>query len=250
MPFDQLSLSDLKLGLADLLDRHGAELDATRAGALFGPSLRERHKAIQAIPEALIGGTPLADQLRRGDVTHDGFGGAVYFLVEAYLRAPSTAPALLEALTTVRLAFVPELAALQASYPDEAAAAHDHRKHLKKHLGVLRSVPLAEGLTLADWVTSFLDAGDALGALLRARGDLTPASRKSAATERSATVGLLNQFRAGLACEFPPGSKKLAAFDRALFGYFDTLEAHRAAGATTPVRAPDPSPPAPENPTP
>ena len=84
-----LTLSDLKLGIGDLLSRRVETVRATRCGAIYEPLLRASLDAIHALPAATFGSRPLSDQLSETDVVHDGFGNAVWYLTEAYLRLPT-----------------------------------------------------------------------------------------------------------------------------------------------------------------
>ena len=239
-----LTLSDLKLGIGDLLSRRVETVRATRCGAIYEPLLRASLDAIHALPAVTFGSRPLSDQLSETDVVHDGFGNAVWYLTEAYLRLPTATKKQRAAAQRIRDVFVPSLASLQASYADEAQAALDHRPKLDELRADLELFPVA-GATLAAWVDGQLKAGVKLDELLRARADAAPGSRKEAATLRSKAIGQLQRFRDALADERDVNRKLDADLEARLFGYIDQLAAMRDRGGSpgeedAPVDPPNP----------
>jgi hypothetical protein len=235
--FRVLNLSDLKLGLDDLLTkRHGA-LVQSNVGKSYEAMLAHRRDAIDALPPAL-GGKPLADALSAADTDHDGFGGAIYYLTEAYLRLPAAAPGVLDAVRRVRAALIPELDQLRDSYADEAEAAIRRKAELPDLKADLELIPVAGGGSLHDWAVAFLGAGEKLSALLSQRADVDTNGRKGAQHLRSETVGMLNRLRNAIADETRVG-KLPKDLDAQIFGYLDDLEAQRAAA----LRAPKPAKP-------
>lgn len=175
---------------------------------------------------------------------HDGFGNAVWYLTEAYLRLPTATKKQRAAAQRIRDVFVPSLASLQASYADEAQAALDHRPKLDELRADLELFPVA-GATLAAWVDGQLKAGVKLDELLRARADAAPGSRKDAATLRSKAIGQLQRFRDALADERDVNPKLDADLEARLFGYIDQLAAMRDRGGSpgegdAPVDPPNP----------
>lgn len=227
-----LTLLDLKLGLADLLDKRRAALRGSAAGKNYEPMLAKKLEAIEALPPAILGGKALAAELDETDTEHDGLGAAIWHTTEAYYRSPRTSPEILDAAGRIRAEFIPTLLDLQASYADEADAAIARKKTLSRHKADLKLFPVAEGETLLDWVTAFLDAGERLNTLLSERADMPQASRKGAGSLRSATIGLLNRLRAGLADELAHDPKLPRDLDARVFGYFDQLHGPRLTAAT------------------
>ncbi len=247
MGMRSLTLSDLKLGISDLLSRRVETVRATRCGAIYEPLLRASLDAIQALPAATFGSRPLADQLSETDVTHDGYGSAVWFLTEAYLRLPSATKEQRAAAQRIRETFVPSIASLQASYADEAQAAIERRPQVKELREDLALLPVAGG-SLSTWVDGQLKAGAKLDELLRARANAAPGSRKPAATLRSKAVGQLQRFRDALVDERDANPELGDDLDARIFGYLDQLAAMRektgpAVEESDPVDPP--APPAP-----
>src|SRR4051794_23815019 len=100
------TLGDVGLFLKDLFeskDKHKL-LVQTKAGALYGPLLAAKKKEIEALPPALVGGgRPLADRLGSEDALHDGYGAAIWHLIQAYRALPDlddTLRASIERLST------------------------------------------------------------------------------------------------------------------------------------------------------
>ena len=224
-----LTLGDMKLGLHDLLDKRSEALLSTQAGAMYAPMLAGRRKAIDALPPALTGGAPLADQLAAADEEHDGFGAAMWFLIEAYQRAPGSSAALIAAADRIRQGFIPALGDLQQSYATEADAALTRAPLLKSYKADLELFPVAGG-TLHDWAAGFLAAGTHLHDLLSDRADeASSPTRKDAAGLRADALGLVSRLRAALADEVKHDKKLPRDLDAQLFGYLDQLAATRGA---------------------
>lgn len=238
-----LTLTHLKLGLRDLLDKRGVDLAKSKSGAFHTDDLQEHLDAIDALPPVLTGGTPLTAELDLVDTKHDGFGGAIYYATEIYVHLPDADPGVVATAARIRQAFVPELAELQAAYAIEADRAADRRPLLKSMKADLQSIPVAGGGTLLDVASSFLDAGDELDELLSNRADALPrGSRKQAASLRSTTIGLLNRLRADLVNEVRKNPKLPRDLETRVFGYFDTLGDMHASGAAKPAPKPVPAP--------
>lgn len=225
---NNLTLGDMNLGLANLLTERKSHVDACAAGLLYGPMLAEKRAAIEALPEALRGGRPLAESLAQVDDEHDGFGGALWAYTEAVLLAPSSTAEQRAAAQRIRDAFIASKAILQDSYAEEAVAAKNHRARLTERKADLQLFPVPGGKTLFDWAESFLDKGDALDDLLnqRASAEVGQGARKLAGQLRSETLGLLYQFRASVRSEIT--YKKLSAdLEGHIFAYLDELSSRR-----------------------
>jgi len=106
-----------------------------------------------------------------------------------------------------------------------------------------------ESATLLAWASAFVQAGDDIDALLRARADIQNTSEDASVTAplRSATIGLLGRFRDALRDEIEEeGSALPKDHEAKLFAYLDELAVNRATPTT---HAPDaPTPPADPNP--
>jgi len=244
-----LKLRDLKLGLHDLFEKRHADLVKSKAGKFHEPTLIEQRDAIDALPPALTGGKPLADEIDALDGTHDGHGAVIFFMTEVYLRSPTADPAIVDAAKRIRDEFIPNLGELSASYVTEAERAMERRPLLKSMKVDLQLFPLAGGGTLLDTATAFLDAGESLHEKLSDRADMLQGSRKKAAALRPATIGALNRFRADLVREIKKDPKLPRDLEQKVFGYFDTLEGmHAAPPKAEPKPAPPAAPAAPEGP--
>jgi hypothetical protein len=240
-----LTLTDVNLGIRDLLDKRNADLLLTKAGKYYHPLLEEQRDALDALPTALTGGAPFAAELDLIDARHDGYGGTIYFVTEVYLRLPDAPAAIVEAARRIRLAFIPTLNELGASYPVEAERALERKPLLVSMKSDLLLFPMAGGGTLVDVATSYLAAGEEINDKLSSRADVPKGARKAAAQLRSSIVGLLGRLRADVLRELKKNSALPQDLEQKIFGYFDTLESmHQPAAAKATEEAP-PAPPAP-----
>lgn len=235
--FRLLNLSDLKLGLDDLHDKREKSLVSSATGKSYEPMLSTRRTAINALPAALTGGKPLAVELGEADVLHDGIGISVWYMTESYFRNPNTPTELLDAAKRIRAAFIPALLELSASYASEAEAAIKRQPLLKTLKADLKMFPIAGGLTMYDWVSDFLAAGQSLHEMLSNRADVDDTGRKDAGKLRTTTIGLLNRCRAALADEMDDNAKLPRNLDQQVFAYFDELETMRASAAAASAAA-------------
>lgn len=233
----RLKLTDILLGLRDLFDKRLADLRLTKSGNFYEPLLAEQLSAITALPRQLTGHTPLADELEAIDNIHDGYGGAVFFTTEAYLRLPGASKELVDAAQRIRRSFIPSLAELGASYAIEAERAMERKPLLESHREDLQRFPVAGYGTLYDVAKGFLNAGEQLHQLLGDRSDMSPNARKEATTLRSATVGLLTRFREDLVRELQRNPALPRDLEQRVFAYFDTLEKMQTR-STAPIGSP------------
>lgn len=218
-----LTLTDITLGLRDLLAERRADLRKSKAGKYYEPLLQEQLSAIAALPAAVAGGAPFAAEVDALDAEHDGYGTAIYFTTEVYLRLPHVAPAIVDAAARIRAGFIPTLSELGASYATEAERALGRKPLLASLKADLERFPVAGGGTLYDTATSFLDAGARIHELLGGRGDVPKGTRQEAAQIRSATVGMLSRLRADVTRELKKNARLPRDLDARIFGYFDTL---------------------------
>ena len=218
-----LTLRDLELGLRDLLGARRADLRKSKAGRYHDPMLQEQLAAIDALPAALRASAPNDAALDALDARHDGYGAAIYFTTEVYLRLPGAPSSVVDAAARIRAGFIPSLVELGASYATEAERARERLPLLTTLRRDLERFPMAGGGTLADTATAFLDAGQKLHDALAARPDVPPAFAKQAAAVRSATVGMLSRLRADVTAEVHKSRKLPRDLDARIFGYFDTL---------------------------
>jgi hypothetical protein len=246
-----ITLGSLSLGLDDLLTKRLAALQSFGAGAAAVKFLTARRDKIAALPAELTG-APLAAELAAADARHDGFGGALWFFTEAYLRLPGVSPAMVDAAKQIRAAFIPALDALQARYDVEAKAAKEHEPSLATLEAELAMFPVADIGTLYDVAAGFIAAGKEIDGYLSERADT--ADRKAAVVLRGEALSKLNRLREDLADALQDDPSLPADLDAQVFGYFDMLEKKDAEAAAegkkaaAKKKAPDaaPSPAAPD----
>jgi hypothetical protein len=227
--FRDLNLADLLIGLDDLFTTRHADFVSTKVGEAYAELLDGVRTQVNALPPALTGRLPLVEEISAVDGDHDGFGGAIYYMTEAYLRLPGVDPAVLAAVKRIRATFVPELDQLRSSYADEAAAAMERKPALKELESDLKLVPVAKGGSLYDWAVSFVGAGEKLGKLLSDRASADTGGRENARKLRTEAVGLLNRARAAIADQVSRKAGLSPELDAKIFGLFDELEEKRVA---------------------
>lgn len=219
-----IPLSALKIALADLFDKRIDALLASNAGKTYEPVLRDKKDRIEALPEALTGGRPLAEAMTEIDDHHDGYGAALWYMTEAYLRCPEVSAHTRKIIERIRSIFIPELEVIRAPYADEAEAAARNKNDLVEYESDLKAIPLADGKSLYDWCVGFVNKGEELGVLLSQRADLTAIGRVEASKLRAATVGTLGRLRAALADEMSVNPNLPTDLDAKIFGLFDELD--------------------------
>lgn len=165
---------------------------ASRRATSFVPFLTTRRNRITALPAELTG-LPQAEALAFTDRRHDGFGGAIYYFARGSFRLPDATPAMFEATTKIRAAFIPSLDLLQARYDVEAQAAVLNAPLVESLEAELMMFPVAPNATLHDVALAFVDEGKELGALLSQRADAK--DRKLAVQLRGETLAKLNRLR-------------------------------------------------------
>jgi hypothetical protein len=243
-----ITLPALKVALADLFDKRHDALLVSNAGKLYEPVLLDKKVRIEALPVALTGGKPFAEALNETDDVHDAFGGAIWYLTEAYLLWPDVSANVRGAIKRVRAAFIPDVDMLRAPYAEEIEAAVKHKADLVTFESDLKSIPIAEGLSLYDWCAGFVAQGEALGTLLSQRADVTGMGRVEAGKLRGATVGTLGRFRAALVDEMSVNPNLPADLEAQVFGYFDELNEMAANAAAARKKPASEAPPVPETP--
>ncbi|MFO0590179.1 MAG: hypothetical protein U0441_21735 [Polyangiaceae bacterium] len=231
-------LSELHLILPDLLTKKRHYYEHTSAGAIYIPLLEASQKAIDDLPVEITTGTVLAAELGQADVTHDGYGGAIWNFAAAYLKCPGVDEEVREAAERIRKQFIPALSQLKEPYAAEAKRAADREKTLGDHKADLQMFPVitAKGdkkSTLYDWVKAYIDAGRSLDALLSERADADYDSRAGAPALRTTILGQLGRMRTALSDEVAAKPKLSRTLVEDTFAYFDQMEAaaeKRAAG--------------------
>lgn len=239
-----LNLVSLKLGLPELLDKRLTDLLKTEAGKYYQPKLKEIRDGINALPAVFTGGLPHAEALQLADADHDGYGGALYFTTEVYLRLPNAAPEILAAAKHVRAELIPELDELTKPYAVEADKAIERKAKLPALKEALKLFPMAGGGTLFEVAKKFLDAGETIHELLSKRADSPKESRKEASALRSRAVGVLYRLRADLQDEVAGNPKLPRDMEHRIFGYLDTLHSMQPRSSAPAPAAPAPAAPA------
>ena len=228
----ELTLSDLKMGLGNLLDGQPQALTASAIGRTYGSLLAAKRDEIDALPAPLTEGLPLAGELSHADGVHDALGTAIWHLCTAYMEHPRVPPRVQDAASRCREALIPTLGALRKSYADEAAAALSRRAAISGMEADLNLFPVADGKTLLDWALAYIDQGERLHGLLAARADAVAAvdsqARRRAQELRVETVELLFHFRTSLADEMAADPTLPRDLDQRIFGFFDQLAKRRA----------------------
>jgi hypothetical protein len=122
----------------------------------------------------------------------------------------------------IRAAFITALDELQATYEVEAEAAKRQRTSLVDLKVELTMFPVAGGLTLLEWATQFIDAGEQLSTLLSRRADAK--ARTQATQIRMKTIGLLNRVRTAMLDEMREDPALPTTLEQDVFGYLDDME--------------------------
>jgi hypothetical protein len=255
-------LVDLVLGLSRLLDaarftsgEHAALsplLARSHAWQLVEPDLRELLATAEGLPEGLTR-TPFAEELGTADALFDGVGRSVRSVLDAHIDHPRVEPGMRALLVRLRDTFVPELSQFSATYLDEGRHARAVHKLLGAREADARSIPVAFGGTLYDWIADFVEQGltilDLLDRRALAVASVTKDDRRRASTLRATIIDALGTLRAGLDRE-SRRDPELAALAPALLGFFDMMEQTRtpASKSAPPLAEGGTEPEAPEQP--
>lgn len=221
-----LTLTQLKLGLRELVGPRWEELQRSPAGRFHGPALKRQLEQIEALPGALTGGEALASELDAADVLHDGYGAAIYFATEVAFCLPDATPEFKAAARRIRDALIPDLQELHAPYFVEADRAQARRPLLEQLEHDLRLFHVSGQGTLYDVAAKFLHAGDLLQELLSQRTDIPAVSRRKALDLRSRTAALLHRLREDLRLEAETDAS-IAGLEPRLFARFDAAAPQR-----------------------
>jgi hypothetical protein len=224
-----LTLFHIDLALRDLFETRKADLDLSVAGkVIYGPQLAEKRALVEALPSALKGGRPNAEQLADADARHDALGGGIWLYTEAVLTVPDVSEEARASAKRVRAAFLPERSQLADPYMEEAARAKRNRPRLSELEKDLEALPIPDGKTLYNWVSGFLDAGDTLDELLRERASVEAGAGSSGASElRTSTIGLLGRLRSALRDEVKGNPALPRDLETRVFCFIDELSTRR-----------------------
>jgi len=222
-----LNLTDLRLGLDDLLVVRRGPLLRTQSGKAHEEVLEEQRQAINALPAPLTGGRPFAEELALRNAEHDAFGLGIWHMTEAYLRIPGIESEIVGAAQRIRDAFIPDPDRLRDTYADQASAVGSRRENMVNLIDDLVRIPVAGGSTLFDWVAGFVGAGEQIAKILLQRAEINATTRKHAMGLHSEAIRVLNELRKSVAAEIARTMGMPRTTEDEIFGYFDLLEGTR-----------------------
>ncbi|MBK9258281.1 MAG: hypothetical protein IPM54_00410 [Polyangiaceae bacterium] len=222
-----LNLTDLRLGLEDLLTVRRGALFRTQAGKAHERILEQQRQAINALPPPLTGGRAYAEELAVRNAEHDSFGLGMWHITEAYLRIPGIESGIVEAARRIRAAFIPDPDRLRDPYADQAATVALRKESMVNLIEDLMRIPVAGGGTLFDWAAGFVGAGEQIAKVLMQRAEINATTRKHAMSLHADTIRTLNELRNAVLSEVARTLGMPREIEGEIFGYFDVLEATR-----------------------
>jgi len=222
-----MNLTDLRLGLEDLLTVRRGPLFRTQSGKAYEDALETQRHAINALPAPLTGGRPFAEELALRGADQDAFGIGIWHITEAYLRIPGVSTDMLATVRRIREAFVPDLDRLRDAYADQASTVAMRRENMVNLIDDLVRIPVAGGSTLFDWVAGFVGAGEQIARIVAQRAEINATTRKHAMTLHADTIRILNELRKNVVAEIARTMGMPRSTEEEIFGYFDMLEQTR-----------------------
>lgn len=244
-----LPMSDLLQVLVHITTTKHADLVLTPIGQALAPSLKNKIKLIDALPEPLRATEPYARELEETDDIHDAFHEASEQSIEAALVCPTVSEDDKSFLLDVKSTFVGEAAERRARFVDEAENARKRRAKLPDYEVKLKAWTVAPGHTLYDWIDGMVRAGESLHSLLGQRADAYALSRKEAIKLRGQSLGILKDLRRGIRRAVEEDPTLPRDLEARLFSHYDTLNsmqkkrvAAKAEGTTPPPAAAAPVP--------
>lgn len=223
-----MNLTDLRLGLEDLLTVRRGPLFRTQSGKAYEEALETQRHAINALPAPLTGGRPFAEELALRNADQDAFGIGIWHITESYLRIPGVPTEVLAAVRRIREAFVPDLDRLRDAYADQATTVAARRENMVNLIDDLVRIPVAGGSTLFDWVAGFVGAGEQIARIVAQRAEINATTRKHAMTLHADTIRVLNDLRKNVVAEIARTMGMPRSTEDEIFGYLDMLETTRA----------------------
>lgn len=229
-----ITIGRVEIALNDLLSpKRLSALKSSPYGMYIVDELIQLRDKIAALP-ANVKSKPFAGDLADLDKTHDGFGAACWYLVEAYLRAPDTTPDQRKALLDIR-DVLGVLDDITGTYDVEAQLAQKRNAKLGSINAAMASFPVAGGKTMTDWAQGYVGAGISIGKVLSDRADAK--DRALASLLRSETIGVLNETRRQIARAMKKDATLPATLDKDVFAFFDELEETSAEEAAAEKKA-------------
>ena len=193
---------------------------------LYLSALAALFLALSKIPGAYVDDAELNALLDEKETWHDGFGAALYFLLQAHLRLPNLTEERRRALQSLQAALVPSLSVLRRSQAEEAANAQLNDEALAGLSALLQTLPVADGQTALDWARAHIEAGLEIGRLLAQR-DLARSAGTTDRTEivrlRNEIVRVINRFREAMQDEEDLGGALQAGDTQLVFGPLDLI---------------------------
>jgi hypothetical protein len=236
-----LTIGDLLMVLTDFFSGKLALLEKTLAFRIFCVILGEHEKMLSSVKD-VADRVPLAQELREAEVRHDQAAKAVYYCCKGLLGVARLEEDKRLLIKQVMDEFVPNLSGLKQSYADKAAAASKARGVLDKMRPDLETLEVTSGITLYEMVSSFLNAGEQIGALLVSRAETEAEDEagrtKQVAALRSRTIGLLGRFREALQQEVASNPELPRDLESRVFALYDHLSEWRAERRQKPASPP------------
>ena len=113
---NDLSLAELRLGLADLLaGSRKALFELTHASLIYRPRLQRHFDKLSALPPGVIE-LPLVELLQSADGKRDGVARALHYLRLAVEALPGASDDLRSTVAIVKTSFVPSLDVVRQPY--------------------------------------------------------------------------------------------------------------------------------------
>ncbi|PKN56198.1 MAG: hypothetical protein CVU56_17445 [Deltaproteobacteria bacterium HGW-Deltaproteobacteria-14] len=229
-----LSITEIILGLHDLLDKRGAALAKVSSGAAYRKLLTTVLAELEALPPA-VRGLPRADLLKALDLSHDLYVRVMNLLRQLMAIWPDPTPAMTTAAEVLGQHFVGSSDG-QLPYAKEAQLAAARAPKLDAYRAVLDAVPTPDGRTVTALVERYLKTGQDLGDTLSARADdrAARADASRAGALRGRAIGLVSDLRTAIQRDREADPTLPATLEADLLGYLDELERLAASRAASP----------------
>ena len=243
---NDLDLGELQLAVTELArGERKTAFEQTKASGIYMPSLDAWLVRVEKLPPEVMK-LPKVELLKSADGRRDALARAIWHLSQATLVHPDIAGEVELAATVATEHFVPDLSVTRQTYAEASRAAVSNTTDLETHRAALAKLQTPEGKTLADWVTSFAQAGQTLGALHQDRGTevANSSTRAGAGPLRSEIIGTLNEMRSVIQREVATNLTLARNLEAQIFGYFDELQrlaALRTGQPGTPTPTPTPA---------
>jgi hypothetical protein len=238
----KLFTEDLSIITRDMLTERAPSIGLLLSGSLYLAELQKTSDALTAALQQEVQSLPFAQELADLDARHDELGRAVAYVCDAHAYNPLVTPATRERAERIRAALVPSIQELSATYVEEAALAVARAPKLETLRADLEAFPVADGATLFDWASAFIQAGLDIERLLSQRTTQKAAPNPRGHNARAQALSLLYRLRRTLREELNMRADLPRDLEARVFAHLDSLSQRRERAAT----ASAPTPPAPE----